>query len=94
MTDSSITYNEKGDAVVFAGPDAVECFRVACLASAMGLYKVGMRPSRNAMSGPQALKAATRYTGQAYKRGEYDRAKVDLYAWVQVMKSALPSETR
>lgn len=94
MSDSLITYNQRGDAVSFSGPDAVECFRAAALASAMILYKAGMSPGRGTMTGPQALKAATRYTGQTYKRGEYDRARADIQEWVRQMKLALPEETR
>lgn len=89
--ESEITYNAKGDAVSFSGPDAVELFRVACLASAMGLYKTGLR-YRGTMSATQALKEAGRYTGQTYKRGEYDRAKADLNVWVQTMKAAIPTK--
>lgn len=88
MADSSIIYGAGGTS--FVGPDAVELFRVAVLASAMGLYKAGIKPSRNAMTGPQALKDASRYTGVTYKRGEYDRAKADLKVWIETMKSALP----
>lgn len=91
--DSLVTYNKAGDGVSFSGPDAVELFRVACLASSMGLYKAGIRFS-GTMTGAEALKDATRYTGQKYKRGEYDRAKADLSIWIAEMKAALPSETR
>ena len=91
MTDSHITYNSKGNGVSFVGPDAVELFRVACLASAMGLYKAKISPGPGCMTGPQALKDATRYTGIAYKRGEYDQARSDLKIWIATMKSAIPS---
>lgn len=91
MSDpSSITHHQSG-AITFAGPDAVEVFRVATLASAMGLYKHGISPGRGCMTGPQALKDASRYTGVTYKRGEYDRAKVDLKVWIETMKSAIPT---
>lgn len=44
--ENSITYNAQGDAVCFAGPDAVELYRVAVLASAIGLLGKGIRPTR------------------------------------------------
>lgn len=94
MTDSHITYSAKGNGVHFVGPDAVELFRVACLASAMGLYKAKINPGRGCMTGPQALKDATRYTGVSYKRGEYDLARADLKVWIETMKSAIPSTQR
>jgi len=89
MTTSEITYNAKGQAVSFVGPDAVELFRVACLASAMPLYKAGIRFA-GTMTGAEALKDATRYTGVKYKRREYDRAQADLKVWIGTMKSAIP----
>lgn len=90
MSESAITYHESG-AVSFVGPDAVEVFRAACLASAMGLYKAGIRFA-GTMTGAEALKDASRYTGQKYKRGEYDRARNDLRVWVDAMKAALTQQ--
>lgn len=94
MTEESfIQYDAKGRAVSFVGPDAIQIFRAAALASAMGLYKVGIRPNRH-LSATQALKMATEYTGVKYKRGEYDRARDDLSAWVQRAKAVIPTMQR
>lgn len=93
MTESSITYNAKGDAVCFAGPDAVELYRAAVLNSAIGLLSKGIRPARG-MTMTKALAMATRYTGRTYKRTEHEQARNDINIWVQTMKLALPSEVR
>lgn len=48
--DSHIGLDKNGIATSFVGPDAVELFRVATLASAMGLYKAGIKPGRGCMT--------------------------------------------
>jgi hypothetical protein len=87
-----IRYNEKGDAVSFDGPDAVEVYRVAVLIQAIGLLSKGIKPTRG-LSMKKALLIAKEYTGQDYKRSEWQRAKDDLKVWLETMKSALPTET-
>lgn len=92
---SSITYDRKGNAVCFAGPDAVELFRVATLKSALGMLSKGIVPTRG-LTRAKALAMVTPYTGQKYKNTlpEIERARNDLTVWIATMKSALPEETR
>jgi hypothetical protein len=93
MTESKITYDKNtGEARSFVGPDAVEVFRVATLASALGLLKVGITPTRG-LTMKKALAMVTPYTGQTYKgKKDIERARADLKVWLQAMKSALPTE--
>jgi hypothetical protein len=91
MTQSSISYNRKGEAVSFSGPEAVELFRAGVLASALPLYAIGLRYP-GTISGPQALKEATKYTGVKYRRGEYEKAKTDLFAYIKRVQPTIPSK--
>lgn len=86
--DSEIVYSQ--GATMFSGPDATELFRAATLASALGLLKVGITPTRG-LTSKKALALATRYTGQVYKRSEHERARSDLKVWIETMKSAIPT---
>lgn len=91
MTDSHIIYNKNGHAVSFVGPDAVELYRVATLASSLKLYaKTGIIPTRG-VTCKRMLEMASRYTGKSYKRGAALDAAADLDVWVKAMKAALPS---
>jgi hypothetical protein len=87
-----IRYNEKGEAVTFDGPDAVEVFRVAVLMQAIGLLSKGIKPTRG-LTMKKALLIAKEYTGQDYKRTEFERVRADLKVWLETMKSAIPTET-
>ena len=89
----NITYDTKGNAISFSGTEAVDVFRCATLMSALGLLKVGITPTRG-LTMTKALKMATEYTGQAYKRTEADRARADLKVWLELMKSTIPTTTR
>lgn len=90
MTDG-IHYNAKGDAVSFAGRDAVEVFAAAALASGLGLLAVGIMPARG-WTLKAALAKAKTYTGQTYKgKKDIPRARADLKVWIETMKSALPT---
>ena len=89
MTDSRITVTKGG--TVFDGPDAVELYRAAVLKSALGLLKAGITPTRG-LTKTKALAMCERYTGQKYKRSEFDRARNDLTVWIETMKSAIPVE--
>jgi len=71
------------------GPDAVELFRVATLKSAIGLFKVGIVPTRG-LTISRCFKMAEQYTGKSYKRGQHDEAVKDLTVWIETMKSAIP----
>ena len=87
-----ITYNKAGDAVCFAGADAVAMYRAAVLKSAIGLMAKGIKPTRGA-SMRSLLASATEITGKAYARKDAVQAQADLSRWVQEMKAALPQET-
>lgn len=82
-----IAYNAKGEATSFTGDKAVNVYRAACLASALGLAEVGIGISRHGPSKTQLLKIATQYTGVKYKRGEYAKAKADMKQVVQDAKA-------
>ena len=87
---SSITYDKNGDAVTFAGPDAVELFRVATLKTSISLWvKTKMIPTRG-VTITKMLAMATRYTGQRYTPQKAADAVRDLGVWIATMKSALP----
>jgi hypothetical protein len=88
MNSEIKTFGKGG--VLFAGPDAIELFRAATLKSALSLLKVGITPTRG-LSGTKALAMVKRYTGETYKRGEFDRAIKDLIVWIETMKSAIPT---
>ncbi len=91
MSQDGIHYNAQGDAVSFSGHDAVEIYRAATLASALGLLSKGICPTRG-LTRRKALAMCERYTGQHYRNtvAEIERARADLRVWVQTMKSALP----
>jgi hypothetical protein len=93
VTDSSIGYNSKGDAVSFTGPDAVNLYRCATLWSSIKLLQAGIQPTRG-FTMAKALKMATGYTGKAYKRSQSEQARTDLKVWMDAMKAALPVEVQ
>ena len=79
--------------MLFAGPDAVELFRVTALATALRTYaRSGMRMNR-ALTPTRMLALASAVTRKAYRRGEYDRAADDLKVWCDEMSAALPRVT-
>jgi len=92
MTESKIVYSQ-GGGITFVGPDAVNFYRAAALASSLGLYaKCGMIPTRG-VTITKMLAIASEYTGKKYKRGDAAKAEADVRIWVQTMKAALPTET-
>lgn len=91
--DSSITYNAKGDAVTFVGPDAVSLYRAAVIRSSIGLLAKGITPTRG-LTSKKAFALATEITKKPYKRGEHQKAMDDLKLWCDTMKAALPSHTQ
>jgi hypothetical protein len=77
----TISYNEKGEAVTFTGPD-VQVFRAAALRSGLGLLAVGIKPNRS-WTIKFALAATTQYTGQNYSgKKDIERARQDLKIWL------------
>lgn len=73
----SIQLNEKGEPVGFSGEGAVDIFRIRVLMSSLKLLEKGIRPTRG-VTLTYALKLATEYTGQKYKRTEAAKAREDL----------------
>lgn len=95
MTDSSINYDKDGRFVGVTGKDGVSFYAAAVLCSSIRLYlKSGIIPTRG-MNMKRMNELATRYTGQPYKgRKGAEQAVLDLEAWVQTMKAALPHDVR
>ena len=88
--ESKITVTN-GVATCYSGPDATELFSAMNVRMGLKLAKVGIKLTRG-VGYSDLLKMTKRYTGQTYKRGEYDRALADLQVWIETMKSALPVE--
>ena len=89
MTDSKIVAGAGG--TTFAGPDAVALFQAAALKTGIRLLSKGICPRRG-WTMTKALRSATVYTGQTYRRTEHERACCDLKVWIETMRSALPVE--
>lgn len=88
IEDSYITV--KNDEVTsFIGPDATHLFQAKCIVMSFRAIKNGFRLTRGATP-TRMFKLASQYTGQKYKRGEYDRAMADMQVWISAMESALP----
>lgn len=70
---------------VFVGSD-VDIFAACTLASGLRLYaKTKMQPNRN-WTPTKMLKNATKYTGNKYKRGEYEKAADEVQAFANEAK--------
>lgn len=89
MTNDSYITVRNDKITSYIGPDATHLFQARCLVMSLRAIKSGFRLTRGAT--PTAmLKLATKFTGQKYKRGEYDRAMADVQVWISTMESALP----
>lgn len=89
MTDSYVELGKGGTS--FVGNDAVEFFTVMNLRNSISLYqKCGVIPTKG-FGIMKMMKLAGKYTGQKYKRNEYDRVVQDLTVWIETMRSALPT---
>ena len=73
----------------FNGPDATRLFHAITLRSALKMHKVGLKVNRH-MTTTKLFGLASAYSGQKYKRGEFDRAMQDLTVWINTMRSAIP----
>jgi hypothetical protein len=74
----------------FVGPDATAMFAAIALKHGLQMYaKFKMVPNRN-WTPPAMLKAASGYTGKAYKRGQHALAAADVQIWIDAMRAALP----
>lgn len=90
MSEPHIHYYGK-EGVSFSGKEAVEVCRVATLISAIKLSgKTGMVITRG-FTLTKGLKMATTYTKVQYKRTEWQKAVDDLTAWMELMKSTIPT---
>lgn len=87
--DNKITYTEDGHAQSFVGPEAVNVFAMAVLASGLRLYaKTGMKPNR--MYTPKNMMAAAeQHLGKKFKARDYLGAADALEARVQAEKARL-----
>lgn len=90
MTDSKITYSR--GAVMLEGPDATRLAHVVALRGYIGLLSSGI--GVRGLSLTKALRMATKYTGQTYRRTEVERARADLLVWCETMKSSIPVEVK
>lgn len=91
---SSISYDAKGNAVTFKGPDAVDLYRAGLLWMHIGLWiKTKMVPTRG-FTITKMLAAAGEYTGKKYTHKQAEQARADLKVWMDTMKAALPAEER
>lgn len=87
MTTSEIT-------IGFSGPDGVNLFRAKRLLSSIKMMHEtqGRLIPTPGMTMTKALKIATGYTKQAYKRTEAVKAMGDLKMWISAMECAIPVE--
>jgi hypothetical protein len=87
MTDSYITV---GDGVTgFIGPDATRLLHARTVKHALRACKLGFRLTRTATP-TRTFHLASKITGKAYKRGQYDQAIADVNEWIWAMEAALP----
>lgn len=90
MSENTITYDKDGNATTFVGPEAVNVFAMAVLASGLRLYaKTGMLPNR-AYTPKRMMAAALSYLGgQKFKARDYIGAADALSAKVQAEKERI-----
>lgn len=93
MTENRIEYDENGQARSFVGPEAVDVFAMAVIATGLRLYaRTGIRPNR-AYTPKAMMAAATRYTGLDFAPRAYEKAAEALTARVQAEKARLAKAT-
>lgn len=83
-------------ATVYSGADAVELYRVKCIALGLELYnKTGMLLSRNAKPS-DLLSVATEYSGKHYKNNAAGRAEAaqDMRARHAALAHSIPVTVR
>ena len=89
MSDSYITVDEKNGITGFHGHDATRLLHARTVKHALRACKLGFRLTRTATP-TRSFAMASRITGKAYKRGQYDQAIADVNQWIWAMESALP----
>lgn len=91
LTSQSYLATREGRVTCYVGPDAVKCFNAIILAHALKCYITSERQiTPKHWTALKMLKAATKFTGIEYKRGEQDKAARDVIRWADEMKAALP----
>lgn len=89
-----ITYDAKGNAVSFDGPEAVDVLAAASVASALRLYAKTKMKVNGGYTPAAMLAFVARTTGQTFKRGQYAEAAEALAVWVQRRKAEIPSRVK
>lgn len=89
MEKNEIVYAKDGEARTFAGPKAVDVFRIATLRSALGMLLRGLTPTRG-FTFKKGLRMAQEYTGKVYKRSQTQDAINDLGALFIERRDAIP----
>ena len=89
MSDSYITVDEKNGITGFHGLDATRLCHARTVKHALRACKIGFRLTRTATP-TRSFAMASKITGKAYKRGQYDLALADLNEWIWAMEAALP----
>ena len=89
MTDSYITVDEKNGVTGFHGHDAIRLLHARAVKDALRACKIGFRLTRTATP-TQSFAMASKITGKAYKRGQYDQAIADVNERIWAMEAALP----
>ena len=87
MTQNTIENHGRGG-MTFAGPEAVDVFRIATLRSAIGLLLKGISPTRG-VTMKRALAMATEYTGKKYTRKTAEQARADLEQFAKQKAAAI-----
>jgi hypothetical protein len=90
VTELLITYRVNGDASSFVGREAVSVYQLAVLITAFNILESGMQPTRG-FGRKQALAMATSYTKVPYKWKDREKAKKDLKAHMELLKSTIPT---
>lgn len=90
--EPSFSYHPDGSLASANGTDAVRCYQVACLISALKMMRVSngrVIPTRG-YTMTKGLRMASTFTGRTYKRTEAEQAERDLRVWLENMKSTIP----
>ena len=90
MQDQSEISVSAHGSVMFSGRDAVELYRAMSLRSAIDLYAKSKLKMTRRLTPSLMLQLAGEYTGNSYKRGQYEQASRDLSVWIATMQAALP----
>ena len=87
-----IDYDEKGQARSFVGPQAVDVFAMAAIATGLRMWaECGIRPNRN-WTPKNMMAAAEQYLGKKFKARAYLEAARELTAKVNSEKARLAKE--